>query len=186
MRPPRIAGDLSGSVVATTLMSRRRVTAGLLAAVSLPLVAGCDDDGVDLPGLPEIGPDPDEPLLEGALTAEQQMTRSLQRIARRHRVLRPVLGPAVEVHQAHVALLTEAAGADGPPATDTPEPAASPRAALAALVREERRLAAGHVERAMTARSGPFARLTAVLAAAATQQSVALGEAADGLRGGRS
>lgn len=160
------------------------MTAGLLAAVAVPLVAACDD-GVDLPRLPELGPDPDEPLLAAALQAERELVATVRRTVRRHRSLRPLLSPTADVHDAHVALLAEAADGSPPPAAPGARVPAAPRAALYALMDRERTLAEAHVQRALAARSGPFARIVGVLAAAATQQSVVLAEAANDLRGGR-
>jgi hypothetical protein len=174
------------------VLGRRVLTAGLLSVPLLPALTACDgDDVVDLPGLPPIGPDPDQPLLEAALEAERAMDVRLLD-AGRHEGLRRLLRRAHEVHIAHARLLSEAAGEDGEGGErgeggSSPSAAKAPaRATLEDLVRRERRLAAGHVQRAMKARSGPFARLLAVLAASATQQSVVLAQAAADLPEGRS
>jgi hypothetical protein len=170
------------------VLGRRVLTAGLLSAPLLPVLAACDgDDVVDLPGLPPIGPDPDQPLLEAALDAERAMDARLLD-AGRHEGLRRLLRSAHEVHIAHARLLSEAAGEDGQAGEEGGSPSvvkAPARATLEDLARRERRLATGHVQRAMKARSGPFARLLAVLAASATQQSVVLAQAAADLPKGR-
>ena len=171
------------------VLGRRMLTAGLLSVPLLPVLAACSgDDVVDLPGLPPIGPDPDQPLLEAALEAERAMDARLLD-AGRHEGLRPLLRIAHEVHAAHARLLSEAAGEDSPDGQVGPSPSvarAPARATLEELARRERRLAVEHVQRAMKARSGPFARLLAVLAASASQQSVVLAQASADLPKGRS
>ena len=167
------------------VLGRRGMTAGLVTVPLLPVLAACDgDDVVDLPGLPPVGPDPDQPLLEAALEAERVVDAHV-RDARRHKELRPLLRRVQALHTAHIELLSEAAGEGERIAAIFNERAAS-RATLEDLARRERRLATGHVQRAMKARSGSFARLLAVLAASATQQSVVLAQAAADQPKGRS
>jgi hypothetical protein len=174
------------------------VAAGGVSALAV-LAAGCDGgdssgtgdsgDGSTGPDDPTTagGPDggkedPDLALVRTALGHERRLLGRVEAARRRHRQLRPLLAEAAKVHRSHVQLLAKAL--DGDDAT-VDQPAAvpgSPARALRDVRAGERRLAGDHTRTAMAARSGPFARLLAVMAAAAAQQDRVLGQAA--LKGG--
>lgn len=187
-------------------VSRRTATVGV-AAVTAALASGCTPRGIDrrprARSSATTAPrtDPDVALAAAVLTDEQDMLDRVLATLRRHPRLAPVLSGTRAVHQAHVDLLTDAvpdraraSSAASPsqgaspsvspsvaPAPDPPArvPSRVP-AALAALAREEDRLALLGRRSAFTAESGAFARVLASMAAAASQQSVTLAAAARG------
>ncbi len=95
---------------------------------------------------------------------------------RRHPRLAATLADARAAHRAHVTLLSRAVPPDAPP----PGPAravrvpGSARAGLRAVVAAETRLGQDGTRAALAARSGPFARVLASMAAASAQQAEAL------------
>ena len=188
------------------VVSRRTATVGV-AAITAVLASGCTPRGIDrrprarsaATAAPRT--DPDVALAAAVLTDEQGMLDRVLATLRRHPRLTPVLSGTRAVHQAHVDLLTDAvpvrARASASPSAATspsvsPSVAPSPEpparvparvpAALAALAREEDRLALLGRRSAFTAESGAFARVLASMAAAASQQSVTLAAAAQGRR----
>ena len=168
------------------LVTRRAVSVGLVAAAASTalLTAGCDGgDVLDLPGLPEVGEEPDRAQVLAALQDEQRLLDQLTRTRRKHRRLGTALAGATALHSAHVDLLTGAVDDGDEPAEETPSPGrvpADPAAALAQIVRSEQALSANHVGTAMKARSGVLARVLASMSAAAAQQAVVLGELVPG------
>ena len=124
---------------------------------------------------------PDVRLAAAVLRSEQALLDRVRATARRHPGLAPQLDAAQRSHRAHVDLLTGAV----PPAARPSRPAADrhrvpggSRAAMSALARAEEQLARRRRGHALQARSGPFARVLASMAAAASQQATFLAPAA--------
>ena len=173
---------------ARTAVSRRAFGTGVVgvAASTALLTAGCDPDvGIDLPGLPTIGSEPDHDRVVAGLRDEQAVLDAVARVRRRHRTLRSDLAATEAVHQSHVDLLGKAVddgekgqGTDGSEGSDAGSPGdrvpGNPAQAVAELIRLERGLAARHVATAMKSRSGTLARAVAAMSAAAAQQAVVL------------
>ncbi len=181
-------------------VSRRAFGTGLGVAVSTALLTtGCDTgDGIDLPGLPTIGEEPDHDRVVAGLRDEQAVLDQVVRVRQKHRSLRSALAPTQAVHQAHVDLLSRAvddtegsdgsAGSDGSDGSDDSDGSAGsgaarrdrgrvpgdPAQAVAELVRLERALAERHVTTSVKSRSGTLARVVAAMSAAAAQQAVVL------------
>ncbi len=162
-------------------LSRRALGSGVaaLAASTALVTAGCDSgDGLDLPavpGLPDSEEEPDRPRVLDALRGEHLVLVQLRRTQRRHRRLRRQLRPVVALHQGHVDLLSGAVDTpSASPAEKRPRVPTDPGAAVAALVRLERALAAEHVDTAVQSESGVLARVVATMSAAAAQQAVVL------------
>ena len=172
-------------------VSRRAFGTGLGVAVSTALLTtGCDTgDGIDLPGLPTIGEEPDHDRVVAGLRDEQAVLDQVVRVRQKHRSLRSALAPTQAVHQAHVDLLSRAVddteGSDGSDGSDgSAESGAArrdrgrvpgdPAQAVAELVRLERALAERHVTTSVKSRSGTLARVVAAMSAAAAQQAVVL------------
>lgn len=157
-------------------LSRRALGTGVAVLTAALATSGCDPGGgIDLPGLPETREDPDQEQALTALQDEQQTLDRVLRVQRRHRRLRPALEPVVEVHRAHVELLSgalEDTGGGGD--TGAFRVPTDPVRAVAELVRLERSLADRHVTTSMACRSGRLARVVAVMSAAAAQQAVTL------------
>lgn len=116
-------------------------------------------------------PDPDEDLLRAAIQLEATQLARLARVGRLAVAppVRRLLRGATEVHRAHVDLLR---GDD--PAPVVQPPAAVPARLLGRLAGAEIALAEQHLSAALTAESGPFARVLASMAAAARQQATLL------------
>ena len=151
-------------------------------------------------------PDPDVALADAVLAREQALLDRVLATLRAHPTTGAALRSARHAHQAHVRLLrgavpaptsgtasaapsgTASGTSTGTPtstATRTPAPRAQQvavpahvPAALAAVAGAEQRLAAAERGAGLHARSGPFARLLAGMAASAAQQSAHLGTAA--------
>ena len=175
-------------------VSRRAFGAGLGVVVSTVLLTtGCDaGEGLDLPGLPSIGGEPDHDRVVAGLRDEQAVLDQVIRVRREHRGLRSALARTQAVHQSHVDLLSRAVddtdgsdGSDGSVGSDDPaEPRSGsedrgrrpgdPAKAVAELVRLERKLAERHVATSVQSRSGTLARVVAAMSAAAAQQAVVL------------
>jgi hypothetical protein len=171
---PRVAACL-GDV----LTRRRAVTTGALGG--LLLLSGCTGGGADREPDPSPTPrppdrDPDLALVAEALRREQAAVALLVGTRRRHGSVRGALAPALQIHRAHVELLTGAT--DGGALVPAPRPAVSGPLAdlLGRLVRSERSLVERHTATAVAARSGTLARVLAGMAAAAAQQAVLLEE----------
>jgi hypothetical protein len=154
------------------LLSRRaalRTGAGV-AAVAL---AGC---GADVAVGPAAGPadDADLGLLRGAVQREEQLRAEVGREARRLPRLRAALQRVSGVHEDHVEVLSRSLAT--PPGTTAADvgPRLEAPAAVRRLARSERSLAQAHADAALEARSGPFARVLAGMAAAAEQQAQVL------------
>ena len=161
-------------------LSRRSFGSVLaVATVSALATSGCDaDEGLDLPGLPDLAEEPDHDRVLAALRDERAVLDQLRRVQERHRPLRRRLEPAVEVHRAHVELLARTDDVTAGPGPDGTSGAGrvpgAPSDAVAQLVRLERSLATKHVTTAMASRSGVLARVVASMSAAAAQQAVVL------------
>lgn len=154
--------------------------AGFVASTAL-VTSGCDtDEGLDLPGLPPLGEEPDHDRVLDGLRDETAVLDQVRQVRRRHQELRRPLAATVTVHRAHIELLGRAVdGADEDSEEDAAEPGpgrvpADPAKAVAQLVRLERSLAEQHVATAMRSRSGVLARVVATMSAAAAQQAVVL------------
>ena len=134
---------------------------------------------------PEAKADPDVALAGRALARERAMLQQVSATVHAHPGLAGVLAGTRATHRAHVRLLAHAvpdkqASPSPTPTTPSPTPTAGgghrpavphrPGEALAALARQEARLAQFGRESAQTARSGAFARVLASAAAAAAQQ----------------
>lgn len=169
------------------LLSRRMVLGGVTAS-GATLVAGCTGTtprARTLPGRTVTPPpDPDVALAAEVLRRERRLLDLVEATAGRHPRLHRHLSAARTVHAAHVRLLADAAAAS-PSASPSGASAAVPaaeRPALLALARAEQRLHADDAASAVRARSGPFARVLASMAAAAGQQASLLTGAAEARR----
>jgi hypothetical protein len=124
-----------------------------------------------------------------ALRAEQALVDRIEVTVHHHPTLRKELHDALAVHRAHVRLLSGTVqggtvrGA-GPHRSAGPSVPGTAGAAVAAVVRSERRLEAAHVATAVRAQSGDFARVLAGMAAAAAQQAAVLSATAQRAGGG--
>jgi hypothetical protein len=151
--------------------SRRTVlTAGLAAGA----LAACTSPESPASTAPE--PDADTVLAKDLLAAESALVGLIDSVTveRPRRAQR--LAPARAVHEAHIALLTEAvpnSGATSDPNAITPF-AGGERAALAAVITAEDALGQQLRLGAAQARSGDFAKVLASMAAASKQQSASL------------
>ncbi|HEY1134416.1 MAG TPA: hypothetical protein VGE77_07545, partial [Nocardioides sp.] len=155
------------------------------------LLAACDGDapapaGVVTPTEDSTAADLDR--VDEALAAIGAAHAEATGAGTTHPGLAPALAPLLAVHAAHLALLSEATGADAPsdppptppPSTEAPPPASAtdPVAALAALRTTETALAGTLTDLAVAADSGPLARTLAAMAAAVDQQLLLLARAA--------
>lgn len=191
------------SVPAGPRLSRRAALAGA-AAVAGAAVTGCTVD--DRPrgsdpgrtGAPSTGPteatvDPDVATATEALRVEQETVDLLGATARRHPRLAARVAAPLAAHEAHVALLDEAApsspalagpgsSSPGTSASSSPAPGAGRRTpiprnrtrALRDLVDAETRLSAALRDLALTAESGALARVLGSMAASAAQHAAVL------------
>ena len=161
------------------LLSRRSAltTAGGAAAATL---TGCGARA----GAPTAGgtspEDGDLQLLRGALDREAKLREHAVRTARQHPRLRVALRDLAAVHREHLEFLTQSVETYAAPTERSPI-AAEPRAAALHMARDERALAEAHARAALDARSGPFARVLAGMAAAADQQAHRLDASLDSL-----
>ena len=163
----------------------RRGLLGTGAALGLAAaLAACDDVPLEQtrPGafaapttsasaLPTPQADPDRSLLDAALLLEATQVVRIER-ALRLRVPREVsrrLATAKAVHSAHVEVLR---GEDPAPRVQAPDP--PQRRLLGRLPAIELAIAEQHASAALSAQSGPFARVLASMAAAARQQATVL------------
>ena len=170
-------------------MSRRTALAATAAALT---ATGC---GVDDGGPPTAGTDPptepgvDLRLLREALRREQQLEDRVVSLRGDRATLRTLLQGVAAVHRDHLDLLQRSAPDDGEDEVRLRIRSARPRPAAGDQVRRlaaaERRLAQAYADAALAARSGPFARVLAGMAAAADQQAHLLDSlAGTGPRGG--
>jgi hypothetical protein len=169
----------------------RRAAVVTVAAATVTTMAGCTSTGAGRSAgrsrpSDTAKPDPDVALAAVALRRERAMLQRVIATVHAHPGLADVLAGTRATHHAHVELLARAV-ADHT-ASPTPKPTgdgdprhAVPRgsdAALAALARQEVRLAELGRQSALAARSGAFARVLASAAAAAAQQVPGLTAAA--------
>jgi hypothetical protein len=167
----------------------RRTAVGGVAAAAVALVAGCTSSNDSKPSATRTpsprhspGTDPDVKIAATVLERERVLLERVAATAHKHPRLAPTLATARASHRAHVALLTKAVPNNTP--VRSPAPGALPRvpgraaAALSALAVAERRLSDVGARSSLAARSGPFARVLASMAAAASQQSAQLSAAA--------
>ena len=156
-------------------LSRR--TALLTGTAGAVVVAGgCGSghgDGAPARGA-SLSTDDDRLLRRRAVEREHRLRDAARATGRRHRGLAVDLRRLVSVHGDHLELLElpEDAQVDrsGSASASTAVPR-DPREAVRGLARGERALAEGHARAALTADSGPFARVLAGMAAAADQQA---------------
>ena len=162
--PTTLGGMIGGEPLS------RRTALAVPAAVAAAAVAGCGDAAPGSPTTASAGPD--EHVLQRAVASEERLRAQVRVAARRHRRLRRDLAAVDNVHGEHVAFLVRALDT-APPASEAedPVPAADAEDAARGLARSERALARAHAEAALEARSGPFARVLAGMAAAAEQQA---------------
>jgi hypothetical protein len=163
-----------------------------MVAAAVTLVAGCTSSDSGHHGSathtpkPSRSPavDPDVRLAATVLMHERAMLERVSATARRHPATARALAGALAAHRAHVALLTKAVPDDTPFVSSSRgglKPGPVPRRAgpaLSALAQAESRLSGIGAHSSLAARSGPFARVLASMAAAASQQSVHLAAAA--------
>jgi len=152
----------------------RRAT---LVLASLGLVAGCEwgppEDGTDPSADPAPpAPDEDAELASTALVATSGVAALVAATASRHRGLATPLADLTALHLAHLRLL--GAAAPEAPQPTPPEVPARSRAALALVVREERRLEDELAALAGRVASGAFARALASMSAAVAQHLAVL------------
>ncbi len=117
-------------------------------------------------------PGPDVALAARVLALERVFLARVAAVRRRHPGLSQVLAGTRATHRAHALLLRRAVPHPAPEAPG-PTPARVPAAAakaLEALADQERQLGALQGSLALRARSGPFARVLACMAAASAQQ----------------
>jgi hypothetical protein len=150
----------------TALAAGTGLTAAALAGCGARTLADADHAG------DARSDDPDLRLLRLAVDREESLRAELRVTSRRHPTLRGDLERGDAVHGRHVALLVRSL----PSKESRLGVAVPPRARNAAdaardLARSERRLATAHARAALDARSGPFARVLAGMAAAAEQQA---------------
>ena len=149
-------------------LTRRRL--GVLTLLTTAVaVTGCDGD-MSVPGLPQVGEDPDHDVVVGAFRAEQVMLDLLGAARDVPRPVRSALAAAATVHRAHRDLLAGEVGDDEAGRGRPPRLPADPAAVLARVVQAERALSRRQADAALAARSGELARMLAALAAAAAQQ----------------
>lgn len=168
------------------------------AAGSVALAAGCTPNAANAPSRRDARPrapepDPDVALAATVLADEQRLIDRIDATVARHQQLAALLTDPRAAHEAHVALLRDAApdepapspesspgsspSADAPRAEDTDRTPRAPRdplRALRALARDEDDLALVDKRSAFAAESGAFARVLASMAASAAQHAVLL------------
>lgn len=116
-------------------------------------------------------------LVATALDVELAAVDALDRTRRRHPALRRPTAAALAAHRAHVRLLRGASDGGASGRVTRARVPARQDAALAALARAERTLAASHVATAMEARSGALARAVASMSASSAQLQQVLTQA---------
>lgn len=171
------------------------VVAGGLVACTPPRRGVRRREGLPEPVEPEI--DPDVAVATEALAAQTAVIELVRATEERHGSLRERLGPVLEAHEAHAALLSDAvpsgasaAPSPSPSASDSASPAApgdrrtrvpgDPARALRQVVAAEQTLATTTKRHAFRAQSGAFARVLGSMAAAAAQHAVVLEAASAG------
>jgi hypothetical protein len=167
----------------------RRTAIGAAAALAATVITGCtvQHGSRSTPsasasrsgGSAREPTDPDVALAAAVLRSERAMLERVLATARRHPRLAASVSGARAAHQAHVTLLTRAVPEESrstaaAPTVEPSQVSGRPRSALAALARAETRHSATGRRHAAVARSGPFARVLASMAAASAQQAVHL------------
>lgn len=149
----------------------RRATLATAAGLTAAALVGCGERTSAEPG-DDSSDDTDLRLLRRAVDREKQLRTELRATSRRHPELRSDLARVDDVHRQHVALLVRSLpSARAPRSLVVPRPARNAAAAARERAASERRLAQAHAHAALEARSGPFARVLAGMAAAAEQQA---------------
>lgn len=202
--------------VSPSRVSRRAALTGGVAVLGTAVVGACTPTGSEAgrrrrqprPVEPEV--DPDVAIAASALAEQRVVLALLDATTQRHPRLGATLSPAVETHEAHVAVLADAVpeGVDvTPSSSSSPSPSAGPSsstgssspssdtsssgapvrvpgrrsAALAAVAEAERELGTTMKRHAFKAESGAFARVLGSMAAAAAQTATVL-DTAQGVR----
>ena len=173
--------------------------AGILGGLAgtAGLLAGCDVLGTEAGQRSEPPtPDPDLPLVRGAVGTTRDLLDRYEAVARRHPSLRETLAPYVGRHRRHLTALTD--GSAGPRLSSGDEPPGSPTAARAtspptrhgmrvpgsapaavrALVAHEEKAAATRLRALRSARNPELARLLASIGACESVHAIALADAA--------
>ena len=185
----------------------RRAALGGVAAVAGAALTGCTVENPFASSRPgptgpspadpaEAPADPDVTTAGEALRVEQETAALLRATARRHPRLAAPLAAPLAAHEAHVALLDEAAPGSSPSPAASPAPSGAPSAepsspgttggrrtpvarsrarALRDVVDTETALSATLQAHALAARSGAFARLLGSMSASAAQHAAVLG-----------
>jgi hypothetical protein len=183
------------------LLTRRTTLLGGCGATGALLLAGCTGGGERAPSPRGSAreADPDVAVATEALLAVETAYTLARATAERHPGLAEPLSSLLGAHGEHVAVLDDAVPRR---ATATPQPSPSPagtaapgdtvseqpptgttgatsvprdeRRALSLVVSQERALTVQLKQLAFRARSGPFARLLAAVAASAAQHAAAL------------
>jgi hypothetical protein len=164
------------------LLSRRAaLTTG--AGVAAAALAGCGaDTGTSAATDDEY--DADLRLLRHAVDREQRVRAQVRAASRQQPRLRSDLRRIVDVHQAHIEVLSRSLEQRTNPTAVEKGPRLDARDTARDLARSERVLAEAHAKAALQARSGPFARVLAGLAASADQQGLVLDGLASSARRG--
>lgn len=166
----------------------RRRTA-LLAAAPLPLLAGCTFGSVDpTSGLPSESPELadqefDEGLVADARVGIAALAALLDRTGKVHPALAATVRGLTAMHRAHDEVLAEAAAGSARPRRASAKVPADPDRALALVRTREAVLQRELVDLAVSARSGPLARLLASMSASVAQHLAALPTTAAEVRG---
>lgn len=178
--PRRTPGRSPGAEPATgAATTTRRAVLG--AAAAGLLLAACDAPSRQSPASPSVpaGPasaladaDPDAAAVEAAVLESAGLLALVRGVRRRHPRL--ALDGLVDLHRAHLRALEGDERSSAPP---SPSAAGVPRRearALAEVLGRERAAAARLADAAVTARSGPLARLLASMSAGTTAHVAAL------------
>jgi hypothetical protein len=171
------------------------VLAALVATAGSGLGACTTDRGTGVRGR-GAGPEPAEPAVDPdvavaavALQAQTAIIALLRATRDRHPGLGELLAPVLAAHEAHAALLADAAPGEATPSATVSASPAGRRAgrpavparrvqAVRRLVAAEEDLTTAAKQQAFKAHSGAFARVLAAMAAAAAQNAAVLAPAA--------
>ncbi len=188
-------------------VSRRAALAGVAAVVGAA-VTGCTVDnpfsgsrpgttGPSPSGPAEVPVDPDVAAAGEAMRVEEETVALLRATAQRHPRLAARLEAPLAAHEAHIALLDEAAPGSSPSAVPSPETAAPETSAapspgttvgrrtpvarrrgraMRGVVDAETALSAALREHALAAESGAFARVLGSMSASAAQHAAVLAQ----------
>lgn len=177
-------------------LTRRAALAALVATAGSALSACTAEGGTG--GGRDAGPEPAEPEVEpdvavavAALEAETAVIDRVRATQERHPRLVDLLAPVLFSHEAHAALLADAAPTEATPSATVSDPASpagrrrgritvpdSRARAVRLLVAAEQDLTTAAKQHAFKAHSGAFARVLASMAAAAAQNAAVLAPAA--------